>query len=283
MENALTVDVEDYFQVSAFDKQIPRSQWPSMESRVVNNTQRILKLFSECNVRGTFFVLGWVAEHFPMIVREIVDNGHELASHGYWHRLVYRQSADEFRQDVRRSRQLLEDLGGVAVRTYRAPSFSITKESIWALTVLAEEGYTVDSSIFPIRHDRYGVPDANPSIHQLTTSSGTITEFPPSVLYWRKFSLPVAGGGYFRLYPAALTIRAFGRINRHRPGIFYIHPWEIDSDQPRLDVGSVVTRFRHYVNLSRTERKLKKLLTSLSFGPVGRVLSNLAVDHEIAV
>ena len=283
MENALTVDVEDYFQVSAFEQQIPRSKWSSMESRVVGNTRRILELFRDCNIRGTFFVLGWVAERFPEVVREIVEGGHELASHGYWHRLVYQQTVEEFRQDVRRSRRLLEDLGGVAVNAYRAPSFSITKQSIWALAVLAEEGYAVDSSIFPIRHDRYGVPDAIPCVHRVATASGTITEFPPSVLRLGKLTVPVSGGGYFRLYPASLTIHAFRRINRSRPGIFYVHPWEIDPGQPRLGVGSALSRFRHYVNLSRTEQKLKKLLSAVSFAPVGLVLSNLAVDHEIAV
>ncbi|MBN2474405.1 MAG: DUF3473 domain-containing protein [Pirellulales bacterium] len=268
MLNAFTVDVEDYYQVSAFERDIPRDQWNRRDGRVVDNTHRILDLLQRHDVRGTFFVLGWVAQQHPQLVRDIHSRGHEIGSHSYGHRLIYDQSPDEFRDDLRRSRDVLEDAIGQAVTAYRAPSFSITKRSLWALEILVEEGFRVDSSVFPTYHDRYGIPDAEPRIHQIDTAAGPLWEFPPSVVRFPRVNLPVSGGGYFRLYPLPWTVYCLGRINRRlqQPFMFYVHPWEIDPGQPRLRAGSRVSRFRHYVNLSRTASKLERLLQTFRFG-----------------
>jgi polysaccharide deacetylase family protein (PEP-CTERM system associated) len=267
MLNALTVDVEDYFQVSAFERRIPRSDWGRWESRVVANTQRMLALFAERGVRGTFFVLGWVAEQYPALVREIAAAGHEIGSHSYWHRLIYQQTAEEFRADVRRSKAALERIVERPVTLYRAPSFSITPQSRWALDVLAEEGFRVDASIFPVRHDRYGMRDAPCEPHAYDLPAGRVEEFPASVLSVAGCRLPASGGGYFRLYPLALTLAAARQANRRgRPFMFYIHPWEIDPDQPRVPGVGWKSRLRHYVNLSRVEGKLARLLAALPFG-----------------
>lgn len=278
--NALTVDVEDYYQVSAFEDEIDRSRWESFESRVVANTQRLLDVFSAAGVRGTFFILGWTAERFPELVKQIVGAGHELGSHGYWHRLVYRQQPSEFRQDLARSRDVLEQIGQVAVRCYRAPSFSITKQSTWALEILADEGFQVDSSIFPIHHDRYGIPGAKAEIHRIETPAGPLTEFPPAVVKLGRWNLPVSGGGYFRLYPLAWSKLCIRRINRAgRSFMFYIHPWELDPEQPRLSVGTRARRFRHYVNLRHTQHKLNMLLQDFRFGAIADVLEARARDQ----
>ncbi len=272
--NALTVDVEDYYHVSAFEGAVRRDGWDQYTSRVVDNTQRLLELLARHGVKATFFVLGWVAERYPELVREIDVAGHEIGSHGYWHRLIYRQTNDEFRDDLRRSRDLLEELVGRPVTAYRAPSFSITRQSQWALQVLSEEGFLVDSSVFPVYHDRYGIPGAEPRIHRITTPAGTLWEFPPSVVKWAGLTWPVGGGGYLRLYPLWLTCRGLARINRREqsPFMVYLHPWEVDPSQPRLGVGSVSSRFRHYVNLSGTERKLEGLLARFRFGTVREVV-----------
>ena len=277
--HAFTVDVEDYFQVTAFERDIDRASWDDMPSRVVANTQRLLALLAEENVRGTFFVLGWVASKFPRLVREIHAAGHEVASHGYWHRLIYEQTPAEFRDDIRRSKAVLEDQIQSSVSAYRAPSFSITRRSLWALETLVEEGFTVDSSVFPTRHDRYGIPGAQPQIHRLQTPAGPLTEFPPSVVRLGSLQLPVGGGGYFRLYPYALTHTLLRRIERteQRPFMFYIHPWEIDPQQPRTKAGSRLSRMRHYVNLATTEHKLKRLVRDFAFGRMCDVL-----DHALA-
>lgn len=266
--NAFTVDVEDYFQVSGFERQIARREWDSFESRVVQSTRRILNLLESKGVRATFFVLGWVAHKFPELVREIQAAGHELASHSYWHRLVYSLSSDEFRQDLRDSKAAIEDASGVAVTAFRAPSFSITAQSMWALEILVEEGFSVDSSVFPVNHDRYGIPGGKPGIHRIATPSGTITEFPLTAVGPRRCSLPVGGGGYFRLYPLWFTRRLLQHVNRkaRRPFAFYIHPWEVDPEQPRLKAGSFSSRLRHYVNLQPTRAKLSKLLDDFRFG-----------------
>ena len=266
--NAFTVDVEDYFQVTAFEKHIARSQWDQYESRVVANTQRILRQLSRHNVQATFFVLGWVADRYPQLVHEIHRSGHEIGSHSYWHRLIYDLSPEEFRDDLRRSRDVLENLIGTPVTAYRGPSFSITKRSLWALDILIEEGFCIDSSVFPIHHDRYGIPGAERSIHTLRTSAGQLWEFPPSVVRFAGFNLPVSGGGYFRLYPFSLTKYCLTRLNHRRREafMFYVHPWEIDPEQPRLGVGSRMSRFRHYVNLSSTQSKLDALLEKFRFG-----------------
>jgi len=266
--NALTVDVEDYFQVSAFETTIDRRSWDTYDSRVVANTQRVLELLDACGVRGTFFVLGWVARRFPDLVRQIHVGGHEIGSHSFWHRLVYRQNRDEFREDLRESCRVLEDITGERVTTYRAPSFSITRRSRWALEVLVEEGIRCDSSIFPIYHDRYGMPSAEPKIHSIKTPSGSIWEFPPSVMRLGRLHVPVSGGGYFRLYPFAWTRFCLQRVNRtaRRPIMFYLHPWELDADQPRLACGSHFSRWRHYLNLGSMERKLQRLIREFRFG-----------------
>jgi polysaccharide deacetylase family protein (PEP-CTERM system associated) len=268
--NAFTVDVEDYYQVSAFEKHVRRDQWDQWESRVEANTRRILDLLDRHNVKGTFFVLGWVAERHQKLLGEIRARGHELGSHGYWHRLIYEQSPSEFREDLRRARDVVEDATGVRVTSYRAPSFSITARSLWALEILAEEGFRVDSSIFPIHHDRYGIPDAEPRLHRLTTAAGPLWEFPPSVARIARMNLPVSGGGYFRLYPLFWTCRCLGRINRRErePFVFYVHPWELDPEQPRIPARSRLSRFRHYVGLKHNERKLDGLLTSFRFGRI---------------
>jgi len=268
--NAFTVDVEDYFQVSAFENDIRRDQWDQFESRVVANTKRILELLARHDVRATFFVLGWVARQYPELVREIHSAGHEIGSHSFWHRLIYTQTPDEFRTDLRQSRDLLADIIGEPITAYRAPSFSITRQSLWALDILAEEGFRIDSSVFPIYHDRYGIPNAKPRIHQITTSAGPLWEFPPSIFRIAGLNLPVGGGGYFRLYPLWCTICCLSAVNRkaRQPFMFYIHPWEVDAEQPRLGAGSRMSRFRHTVNLSRTERKLDALLRGFHFGPL---------------
>ena len=256
-----TVDVEDYFQVTGFENDIPRDNWDGFASRVVDSTRVILTMLRNRDIRGTFFILGWVAEKFPHLVREIHADGHEIASHSYWHRLVYQLTPDEFREDLRRSKHVLEDITGIEVTAFRAPSFSITKKSIWALDVLIEEGFTADSSVFPIYHDRCGIPNAKRNVHRLSTPSGSIVEFPPTVAQVLGMNMPVGGGGYFRLYPGAVThwgMRRAERSNGHA-AMFYIHPWEVDPAQPRLSCGSRATRFRHYVGLRRTERKLNQL------------------------
>jgi polysaccharide deacetylase family protein (PEP-CTERM system associated) len=285
ISNAFTVDVEDYFHVSAFERTICRSSWGSFESRVVVNTQRLLDLLAKHNVVGTFFILGWVAERFPSLVRQIAAEGHEVGSHSYWHRLVYETTPAEFREDLRRSIGVIEDAAGIRVNRYRAPSFSITQRSLWALEILVDEGIEVDSSIFPVRHDRYGIPGARQTIHVLNTSAGRLIEFPPSVARFGRFTLPVGGGGYFRLYSYPMTRTLLDRINsaEQRPFMFYVHPWEIDPDQPRLRAGSSISRFRHYVNLSVTERKLDRLLNDFSFGPMQSALRQEAMPVEAAV
>jgi len=283
LRHAFTVDVEDYFQVSALDKHIPRSQWDGYESRVVGNTQRILRLLEARGVRATFFILGWVAERYGDLVREIHRAGHEVASHGYWHYLVYSQTPDEFRADVRQSRETLENLIGEPVTAYRAPSFSITRRSLWALEILIEEGYQVDSSIVPARHDRYGIPSARADIHRLSTPAGTLWEFPPTVVRLAGANVPVGGGGYFRLYPLSWTCRCLSRLEeaRRQPFMFYIHPWEIDPDQPRLRFGSRVARWRHTVNLARTEAKLAALLERFPFGRMCDALALAPIEEPV--
>ena len=271
--NAMTVDVEDYFQVSAFDSVVRRDDWASMPSRVVINTQRLLRLFDAHSVKGTFFVLGWVAERFPGLVREIAAAGHELASHGHGHRLVYELTPEEFQADVRKAKAVIEDAGGQQVRGYRAPSFSITDRSLWALDILLDEGHSYDASIFPVRHDRYGIPDAPRHRHEIRRVGGVLLEAPGSTVRVVGVNLPVAGGGYFRLLPYRWTRWGIARLNRaeNQPAIFYVHPWEIDPDQPRLHA-SALSRFRHYRNLDKTEPRLNRLLRDFRFTSVSALL-----------
>jgi len=282
IQNALTVDVEDYYQVSGFERDIDRQDWESYPSRVVENTRRILKLLATHNIQGTFFVLGWVADRFPGLVQEIDAAGHEIGSHSYWHQLIYNLTPEEFREDLRRSRDVLQEIIDKPVTAYRAPSFSITEKSKWALEILAEEGFTCDSSIFPIHHDRCGMPDAprHPYVHQL--KSGNLREFPVSVARIAGTNLPVSGGGYFRLFPYAMTSTLLRRVNTRdgHPFVFYIHPWEIDSEQPRLKASTLFLRFRHYVNLKSTEKKFERLLSTFSFARLDEVFDNYAVAKQ---
>ncbi|MEZ5316496.1 MAG: DUF3473 domain-containing protein [Vicinamibacterales bacterium] len=272
--NAMTIDVEDYFQVSAFEGTVTREAWPGFESRVEANTDRLLDLFATHAVTATFFVLGWVGARHPALVARIAAAGHEIASHGHEHRLVYRQTPDAFRADVRRAKQVLEDAGGQRVVGYRAPSYSITARSWWAIDVLLEEGYEYDSSVFPIRHDRYGVPDAPRHVHEHRRPTGALVEVPPATVRLGGTNLPVAGGGYFRLLPYAWTRWGIARLNRveRQPAVFYLHPWEIDPGQPRLPA-PVLTRIRHYRNLAATEGRLRRLLTDFRWGPMRGVIA----------
>ena len=282
IRNALTIDVEDYFQVTGFERDIRREDWGTYPSRVAPNTLRILALLRRRGVRATFFVLGWVADHHPDLVREIDEAGHEIGSHSYWHRLVYNLSPKEFRDDLCRSRDLLQDITGKSVTAYRAPSFSITTQALWALDILAEEGFKVDMSIFPTYHHRCGIPGApcHPYLHE--TESGSLWEFPVSVARIARARLPVSGGGYFRLLPYWLTSRLLQRINHRfrQPFVFYIHPWDLDPEQPRLNVSTRAMRFRHYVNLTTTEAKLKRLLNQFLFDRVDHVLDTYVAAAE---
>ena len=267
--NAMTIDVEDYYHVSAFEKIVGRHEWGGLESRVAANTVRLLRLFEVHRVTATFFVLGCVAERAPVLVKEIASLGHEVASHGYDHRLVYDQTPEAFRDDVRRSKAVLEDLTGMAVDGYRAPSFSITTRTLWAFDVLIEEGYRYDASVFPVRHDRYGIPGAPRHPYVVRRPGGSIVETPGSTVRLGPVNVPVAGGGYFRLLPYWWTRWGIRRLNEMegRPAIFYLHPWEIDPDQPRLPANRV-GRFRHYRNLDRTEDRLGHLLRDFRFDAV---------------
>jgi polysaccharide deacetylase family protein (PEP-CTERM system associated) len=281
--NAMTVDVEDYFQASAFDRFVSRTTWFERESRVVANTHRLLEFFHRCDVRGTFFMLGWVAERFPSLVREIVTCGHEIASHGFHHQMIYTLTPDQFRADVRRAKAAIEDAGGCEVRGYRAPSFSIVRSSLWALDVLIETGHSYDASVFPIHHDRYGIPDAPRRAHVIERAAGTIVEVPASTVRVAGTNLPIAGGGYFRVFPYAFTKWAIRRLNAAgEPAIFYIHPWEIDPKQPRLAVGRV-TALRHYSNLGDTLNRIERLVRDFAFDTVSRTLESDARDAVPAV
>ena len=279
--NAMTIDVEDYFHVSVFDGLVPRSQWDRMESRVEANTMRLLEIFDEFGVRSTFFVLGWVGRRFPNLVAAIARAGHEVASHGYAHRLVYDQTPAAFREDVRRAKRVLEEASGRAVVGYRAPSYSITPRSLWALDVLAEEGYTYDSSIFPIRHDRYGIPVSARRPYRIDRGARSIIEIPGSTTAVGRLNLPIAGGGYFRLLPYWWTRWGISRVNRteQRPAVFYLHPWEIDPDQPRLQAGRL-GRIRHYRNLDQTEQRLRQLLTDFRFDAVDTLVERARQEIE---
>jgi polysaccharide deacetylase family protein (PEP-CTERM system associated) len=272
--NALTVDVEDYFHVSAFDGVVSRAAWDQFDSRVVANTDRLLELFDRAGVKATFFVLGWVAVRYPRLVRAIAAAGHEVASHGHNHQLVYLLTPQQFREDVRTAKAILEDATGAPLLGYRAPSYSIVASSLWALDVLLEEGHGYDASIFPIHHDRYGIPDAERHAHTLQRASGVLVEMPASTVRIAGMNLPVAGGGYFRLFPYGWTRWGIRRVNEaeRQPVVFYCHPWEIDPGQPRLKVGRV-TRMRHYVGLERTARRLGRLLADFRFDTLASVLS----------
>ena len=273
--NAMTVDVEDYFQVSAFEHVVDRGRWQSFESRVVRNTQRILDVFDAHGLMATFFVLGWIAEREPALIAQIAQRGHEVACHGYSHQLVYRQERSTFAEETARSKRVLEDIVQQPVLGYRAASYSITGQSLWALDVLAELGFNYDSSIFPVRHDRYGIPGAPEHIHRVDLAGGaSLIEFPLSSYRLLGNNIPVAGGGYFRFYPYWLTRWFLRQLEATgAPFIFYLHPWEIDPAQPRIPGAGALSRFRHYLNLHRCEARLRQLITDFSFGTVQQALT----------
>jgi polysaccharide deacetylase family protein (PEP-CTERM system associated) len=272
--NALTIDVEEYFHVSGFDRAIDRRDWADLPSRVAASTDLILDVLAAADVRATFFVLGWVARRQPALVRAIRSAGHEIGTHGYAHRLIYEQTPEEFRADLRLSLAVLEDCVGERVTCYRAPSFSITQRSLWALDVLIEEGITLDSSIYPTHHDRYGIPGTPLEPHRIRRQGGGLWEYPPPVWRVAGYPLPVGGGGYFRLYPYALTRLGLSRINAAgRPFSVYLHPWEFDPDQPRFRAG-MMRSFRHYVGLRRTEARLARLLGHFAFGTLSESLAS---------
>ena len=277
--NMMTVDVEDYFQVSGFESVVTRDSWHEYESRVVRNTQRVLELLDEAGVRATFFVLGWTAEHYPSVVRDIAAGGHYLASHSYWHRLVYRLTPAEFREDVRRAKGVIESISGTPVYGYRAPSFSVVESSLWALDVLIEEGHTYDASIFPIRHDRYGIPDWPRQSALVRRESGSILEVPGTALRTHGATIPL-GGGYFRLFPYSWTRAAVRRMNERdrKAAMFYIHPWEFDPGQPRV-AAPLFSRLRHYNQIGQTTSRFRNLLRDFAFGPIEEVALR---DHSQA-
>jgi len=267
----MTIDVEDYFHVTAFASDVDRAKWSSLESRVENNTLRLLDLFARHQVRATFFVLGWVAERHPALVKRLHESGHEVACHGLTHELVYKQSRETFRKETTYAKALLEDLSGAPVRGYRAATYSIVRESMWALDVLEELGFEYDSSIFPVRHDLYGIPDSPRAPYRV--ASGKLLEVPLTTVAIAGQRLPCGGGGYFRLLPYALFRWALRRVNRadRLSAIFYAHPWEIDPGQPRIHGSSLKSRFRHYTNLDATEGRLVRLLKDFRWGRMDEI------------
>jgi len=272
--NGLSIDVEDYFQVSNFEEKISFEQWDNFESRVENNTLRILDILDVHNIKATFFVLGWTASKVTGLISEIAVRGHEVASHGFRHQLVYNLSAGEFYQDIKKTKDILEKLAGQEVIGYRAPSYSITKSSFWAMDILADCGYKYDSSIFPIHHHRYGIPDFKRFRTVISLSSGKkICELPVSTVKILGKNFPVGGGAYFRLLPYFVSEWGLKKINvsENRPFVFYFHPWEIDPAQPRVAC-SKITRLRHYGNLSSMESKLKKLFSVFRFAPLKELI-----------
>lgn len=268
--NALTIDVEDYFQVSAFAPHIARSEWNTRECRVERNIHCVLEMLANHNTKATFFTLGWIAERYPQLVRDIVAQGHELASHGYGHERASDQTEDAFFADVQLAKVILEDLSDVEVRGYRAPSFSIGKHNLWAFDCLARAGYSYSSSVYPIKHDHYGMPDSPRFAYEVRPG---LTEIPITTLRVLKRNLPSSGGGYFRLLPYALSRWMLGRVNATdcESGVFYFHPWEIDTEQPRVDGISSKTRFRHYVNIHRMEGRLNRLLGDFKWGRMDHI------------
>ena len=303
MLNALTIDVEDYFQVHAFSNVIKYESWDNYKCRIEDNTCRLLEILNEFpktsplksqnSVKATFFILGWIAERYPHLIKEISLQGHEIASHGYNHKVIYHQTKEEFRNDIRKSKAILEDITGIEIIGYRAPSYSITNKSRWAFEVLIEEGFEYDSSIFPVRHDFYGMPNAprfpfivslngNSSFefsmvnHESGTglNSKSIIEFPTSTIRILGQNLPISGGGYFRLFPFHFTKRSLMKINRQekKPFMFYIHPWELDPEQPKIRGTGFRSKFRHYNNLDKTEMRFKKLLKNFQFATIRDVL-----------
>lgn len=274
ISNYLTIDVEDYFQVSAFEDIIRPEDWGEMEHRVVRNTEKVLALLDQYKTKATFFIVGWVAEKYPHLVQKIHDRGHIIGCHSYWHRKVYNLSPEQFRDDTAHVKAILEEIIGETVLGYRAPSYSITKNSLWALDILKELGFAYDSSVFPIHHDTYGIPDAPRFAYRHTNG---LLEYPIStaLLFGRK--IPVSGGGYFRLFPYWFTRFALKTINQKegRPFIFYLHPWELDPEQPRIQRAHLLSRFRHYNHLQQTKGRFERLLQEFCFQPMGNDATGL--------
>ncbi len=283
MVNALSVDLEEYFQVSGFEKYVDRSAWDTLPSRIVRNTDRVLEILGKAKTKATFFVVGWIAERHPTVVRWIAEAGHEIACHSYWHRLVYDLTPEEFRADTERAVAAIEAASGVKVRGYRAPSYSITSQSRWALDILMDMGFQFDSSIFPVEHDRYGWPGSSRFVEEIRRVDETVLwEFPPSTYPLMNRAVPVAGGGYLRMLPYNYSKWALEHINLEegRAGCVYFHPWEIDSEQPRLST-SAASWLRHSFGISGMEEKVKKLLGDFEFAPMGEVLSSFTQAEKV--
>jgi polysaccharide deacetylase family protein (PEP-CTERM system associated) len=278
--HCLTFDVEEHFQVNAFDSAARRSGWTQAESRVERNTDKLLELLDRHRYRATFFVLGWVAERHARLVERIAAAGHEIASHGYGHELVSTLTPDAFREDVRKAKKILEDVIGARVTGYRAPSFTIMPNTRWALEVLVQEGYEWDSSVMPVIHDVYGWPGADPHFHRLATASGPLWELPPATAGLPGARIAVGGGGHFRFYPYPLVRTLLRRIeSQGQPIVFYLHPWELDPHQPRMD-GNRLSRFRHYLHLDQVEGRLERLFDDFRFGSVQDALPALTRAYE---
>ena len=280
--NALTIDVEDYFQVSALAPYIPRDQWDQRECRIERNIEQILLMLDQEQIKATFFTLGWIAERYPLLIRRIVDGGHELASHGYGHQRASDLNEADFSADVVLAKKLLEDLSGHEVKGYRAPSFSIGHGNLWAFDCLERAGYRYSSSIYPIRHDHYGMPDAPRFAHQVRVG---LLELPVTTARVFERNWPASGGGYFRLLPYACSRWLLRKVNEldRQPVIFYFHPWEIDAGQPRIAGIDAKTRFRHYVNLQRTEQRLEKLIQEFEFAPMNQAFSRYFEDATVTM
>jgi len=276
--NALTIDVEDYFQVSAFAPHIDRADWDNRECRVERNVHRILDMLDQHSTQATFFTLGWIAQRYPQLIKQIVDRGHELASHGYGHERASDLTEAAFLEDVRLAKAILEDLSGQEVRGYRAPSFSINKNNLWAFDCLAHTGHRYSSSIYPIAHDHYGMPDSPRFVYEVRPG---LLEVPITTLRAFGRNFPSSGGGYFRLLPYALSRWMLQRVNStdQQSGIFYFHPWEIDTEQPRIAGIGAKTRFRHYVNIDRVEARLNQLLTDFRWGRMDHIFLDQPVKH----
>jgi polysaccharide deacetylase family protein (PEP-CTERM system associated) len=276
MKNALTIDLEDYYHVSAFSSSNAPDQWGSRQSRIEQNTNLLLDWLDEAGCKATFFTLAWVAQNHPQVVRQVAERGHEVACHSLKHRTVFQMTLDEFRDDTREAKELLEDVSGLSVRGYRAPSFSITEKSLWALTILAELGFRYDSSIFPVRHANYGIPDAPRDAYRVETPAGPIIEFPMTTLEWAGVRAPFAGGAYLRFLPYWYTRWGIRYLNarENRPVCVYLHPWELDPDQPTM-AGSLTARVRHYVGLRNTPAKFRNLLRDFEFCPMEALAAHL--------
>jgi len=268
--NYLTIDLEDYFQVSAFEKVVgSHKNWDSYPSRIEANTKKILSLLDRHSISATFFIVGWIAERFPILVKDIDNCGHQIGCHSYFHRLVYDLTPEKFRNDTKAAKDILEQITGKKVLAYRAPSYSITRQSLWALEILEELGFSYDSSIFPIYHDLYGIPDAPRFEYKVPNQN--LTEFPISTAKIMGHNIPISGGGYFRLFPYWFSNIFLKKINEQekQPFVFYIHPWELDPDQPRIDGAKILARFRHNVNIGKTASRFEQLLQDFRFGPLG--------------